>query len=375
MPRFTPVRFAVVGLGMGRAHAGAALNTPGVELVAIAEPNKERFNQWLNDVRKNSSKNIVKAAEQVQRFDDYKDMLRSGICEAVSLALPTDMHFAATRFCLQQGIHVICEKPPTTDAGQMRKLARLVNDTGLCYAFVRQQRFDPLKFHVRELAMNGKLGDVYHSESHWLRSRGVPFRGGWGVNKDSGGGVLLDLGIHKIDDAWFCMGNPVPAVAFASTHCRFDYLAKGMNLSMPYNADDFVTGLIRFENDATLNMSCSFAGNRVAPQHINEDGVRERSDWQELMVLGTKAGVDLSKQRITKHHKKGVEVSDVKIPKRLENMQRGFNGLFSNVAQAIRNNDEPLNSASHALQLMGMLDALKKSADTGRSVAIKALKL
>ena len=302
-------------------------------------------------------------------------MVRSGICEAVSLALPTDMHFAATRFCLQQGVHVICEKPPTTNAPQMRKLARLVNDTGLCYAFVRQQRFDPIKIHVREMALNGKLGDVYHSESHWLRSRGAPFRGGWGVNKDSGGGVLLDLGIHKIDDAWFCMGNPTPTVAFAAMHCSFDYLAKGMNLSMPYNADDFTTGLIRFENDATLNMSCSFAGNRVAPEHQGEEGVRENSNWQELMVLGTKAGVDLTKGRITKHHKKGTETSDIKIPKRIENMQCGFNGLFSNVAHAIRNNSEPLNSATHALQLMEMLDALKKSAESGRSVDIKPLKL
>ena len=375
MPRIKPVRFAIVGLGMGKAHASAALHAKHVDLVAIAEPNQERFEQWLDMIREKGPKKLVKAAEKVERFDDYKQMIRSGICEAVSLALPTDMHFAATRFCLQQGVNVICEKPPTTDAPQMRKLARLVNDTGLCYAFVRQQRFNPALFHVREMALNGALGDVYHSESHWLRSRGVPFRGGWGVNKDSGGGVLLDLGIHKIDDAWFCMGNPQPAVAFASTHCRFDYLAKGMKLSMPYNADDFVTGLIRFENDATLNMSCSFAGNRVAPQHLDEDGLRERSDWQELMVLGTKAGVDVSKGRITKHHKNGVTVCDLNIPARLKNMDKGFIGLFNDVATSIRAGKQPLNSASHALQLMEMLDALKKSADTGRSIKIKPFTL
>ena len=371
MPRISPVRFAIVGLGMGRNHANAALAAPGTELVAIAEPNQERFDGGLAQMSKGANKATKQALSRVVRFDDYKDMIRSGICEAVSLALPTDMHFAATKFCLSQGVHVICEKPPTTNEAQMRKIARQVEDTGLSYAFVRQQRFDPAKFQVRDMALKGKLGTIYHAESHWLRSRNVPFRGGWGVNKDTGGCVLLDLGIHKIDDAWFCMGNPQPTVAFAGMHCQFDYLSKGKGLSMPYNADDFMCGMIRFDDDATLSLSTSFAGNRVAPKDKNVDGVIGNSEWQDLHIHGSKAGVDVMGRRLIKHHKGGVLASDLPISKTLAKMHTGFVGLFSDMALSIRNGTTPLNSATQALQLMGMLQALKKSAETGRSVAIK----
>ena len=197
-----------------------------------------------------------------------------------------------------------------------------------------------------------------------------------GVNKDAGGGVLLDLGIHTIDDAWFCMGNPEPESVFCSMHCGFSYLAEGRNdLTMPYNADDLTTAMIRFAGGATLTTSASFAGNRVkrADHDRDDTGPISNSEWLELGVYGTKAGIDVQHQRVVSHHKKGVTVKPLVVPKRLEKMPSGFEGLIGDFADAIASNRPPLNDARQAVQLMRMLDGLKKSAQTGRSVAIRPL--
>jgi len=80
----------------------------------------------------------------------------------------------------------------------MDKLAKLARDKALTYMFCRQQRFDPAKFATRDLAVKGRLGSIYHAESKWMRTRWIPWRGGFGVNDTRGGGVLLDLGIHRL---------------------------------------------------------------------------------------------------------------------------------------------------------------------------------
>ncbi len=374
MARSKKLRVGVVGLGMGKNHAWAAAEVRNTELTAIAEPDDDRYAQFLALGAERRGPEIAARTEQAARFSDYKDMVKSGAVDAVCIALPTDLHYDSTQFCLRHGMHVLCEKPPTTNAAQMVRIARQADQRGLAYAYVRQQRFDTKKLACRDLALKGKLGRVYHAESHWLRSRGIPFRGGWGVNKDAGGGVLLDLGVHKVDDAWFCMGNPAPEVAFGGLHCGFDYLAKGKGLSMPYNADDLSLGLIRFADGATLSLSTSFAMNRVKPEQM-EDGVVGRSEWQDLIILGTKAGVDVGRGKLIADHRDGVKVGALPMTRRVANMKTGFHGLVHDFAKAALSGGEPMNSARQAVQLMYMLEAIRKSSETGKAVSIKPVKL
>ncbi len=371
MPGAKTLRVGVVGLGMGKNHAWAAVQVPQTTLTAIAEPQEERYHQFIETSAKKGETKVAEGASRAERFDDYQTMVESGAVDAVCIALPTDMHYHATQFCLRKGMHVMCEKPPTTRAVEMLRIARNAYERGLAYAYVRQQRFDPKKMACRELAQKGKLGRVYHAESHWMRSRGIPFRGGWGVNKNAGGGVLLDLGVHKVDDAWFCMGNPAPVVAFGGMHCGFDYLAKGQKLSMAYDADDLTVGMIRFADGATLSLSTSFAMNRVHADHL-QDGVVPRSEWQDLHVLGTKAGVDVYRGKLIADHPDGVEVKDLPMTKRVARMKVGFQGLVADFAKSALKGTEPMNSARQAVQLMYMLEALRKSSETGKTVRVKS---
>jgi predicted dehydrogenase len=255
----------------------------------------------------------------------------------------------------------------------MVKLAKLARDKALTYMFCRQQRFDTAKFATRALMESGKLGNVYHAESRWMRTRWIPWRGGWGVNAKRGGGVLLDLGIHQLDDAWFTMGCPQPVDVSAAMHCAFGHLAKGRkDLSLPYDADDNTVALIRFANGATLSMMVTFATNIVNQDRINTDAlVEDRVHWIELQILGSKAGVDVSRRRlIMDKGADAVQVSALPIPTRIAKMRTQIAGQMENFCQSIRSKKDPLNTAEQAVHLMRMLDAIRRSASTGRSVTI-----
>lgn len=369
------LRIGVVGLGMGKSHARALVGLPGVTLAAIAEPNPARLEDLAKLVEKDLGRAAAADIHATPIYADYQDMARNAGLDGIVIALPTDLHFPATRFCLKQGLAVLCEKPPTCNGTEMANLAKLARDKHLTYMFCRQQRFDTAKFATRALLESGKLGAVYHADSRWMRSRWIPWRGGWGVNADRGGGVLLDLGIHQLDDAWFTMGCPQPVDVSAAMHCAFAHLAKGRkDVSLPYDADDNTVALIRFANGATLSMMVTFAANLVDQPRLDRDAVIEdRVHWIDLQILGSKAGVDVIRRRLIRDRgADAVQVGPLPIPARITKMRTGIAGQMADFCQAIRSKRDPLNTAEQAVQLMRMLDAIRRSARSGRSVSIAA---
>lgn len=79
-------------------------------------------------------------------------------------------------------------------------------------------RFNPQNALVRELLDKGEFGDIYYAKTSYLRRRGTPT--GWFTDKRvAGGGPILDIAVHRIDAAWYMMGNPKPGYR-ASAKCK-----------------------------------------------------------------------------------------------------------------------------------------------------------
>jgi len=337
-----------------RYHAKGFGALRGAELAAVAEPNEEKRRAF------------VTANGPMREFTDYREMIEKNDLDAVAIGLPTGMHFDATCESLKAGLHVLCEKPPTTNCREMMRVARLAKRTGLTYMFCRQPRFKAESLAARRLAASGRLGEVYHAEGRWYRARNIPLgAGGWFVNRAKGGGVLLDLGIHAIDNAWFVMGCPRPVEVFAGLHCTFSHLApKGI----AYTAEDAAVGMIRFENGATLDFTVTFALNTAGPDAAKVNG-ETRPEWGEVRVYGDKGGVDVTAGKYIAGRKRNVRVTPLRVPKKPLPV---FDAQAKEFLRAVRTGTEPMNSADQAVMLMQMLDALRKSGDTQRAVRIAA---
>jgi len=363
------LRIGVIGLGMGRTHALAALDSDGVELAAIAEPNAARVEQLAEIAEQRFGKRAAARVRALPVYPDYQSMVRAGGIDAVANALPTPLHASSSRHLLNAGMHVLCEKPPSCTAAEIKKVASLARERGLTYMFVRQQRFEAGKQVGRQMIADGDCGRVYHAEARWIRSCGIPFRGGWGVNKDAGGGVLLDLGIHKLDDAWYVMGCPQPVEAFCAMHCAFSELGTAQKLDMPYDADDAAVGMLRFADGASLSFAVSFALNTDGHPHAElADG---NTEWQELRVHGTRRGIDIGAKRLIERKPGALRVRSRALPTGRFRGREGFRGMYENFARAVRSGDDSENPPEQAVRLMQMLEALRKSAERGRSVSIK----
>lgn len=338
-----------------QSHAEGMQNISGIELTAVSEPDE--------DVRAEFVKKFEKFGP-MREYNDYTAMLKDGKLDAVVIGLPTGLHYKATMASLETGRHVLCEKPPTARAAEMIKIAEFSKKKRLTYMFGRQPRFTPSSLAAQKIVKAGKLGDIYHAETKWIRCRGIPLgKGGWSVNKKKGGGVLLDLGIHAIDNAWFVMGCPKPVEVFAGLHCAFPHLApKGVE----YTAEDAAVGIIRFENGATLDLFTTFALNTGGPDVVDAYGLFS-PEWEEVKIYGTKAGLDVKAGRLMTGKKDGVELTAIGLPKIPPPV---FTAQAEAFFKAIRTGSEPINSPAQAVMLMQMLEALKKSGEKQRAVQL-----
>lgn len=346
------VRLGIMGCGWpGGMHAEAIQEIPGAEIAAVSDPDADRRSAF------------VARFGEVAEFDDARRMLRGAELDAVVNALPTGMHYRTSRAALEAGLHVMCEKPPTTKAAEMMELARLAKRKRLVYSFCRQPRYSPLSLEARRLVETGAIGDVYLAESNYIRCRGIPFgAGGWFVNKKKGGGVLLDLGIHAIDDAWFIMGCPRPVEVMAGLYCAFSDLAPE---GVEYTAEDAAVGQIRFADGATLRFMTTFALNDGGPDVSQARGVVNQGRG-ETRLYGPKGGIDVGAGKLLLGREKGVLVKPLKPKSKLGT----FTAQDKTFIQAIRTGGEPGNTAGQAVMLMQMLEALRKSGDSGRAVRI-----
>ena len=345
------IKVGIIGVGGTISSTTVILNgEPNVKLVALADMDANRREHVLGDIK------------GVQVFDDYQKMFDTCELDAVCIGLPTWLHAPVSQEAVERGLHVLCEKPPSNDAAELIPVTQLAKAKGLIYMFVRQSRFSAQLMEGRRLVQAGELGDVYYAETRWIRTRWSSARG-WRHDKEKGGGVLLDLGIHAIDNVWFMMGCPRPTEVMAGLYCTFSHLVPS---DQTYTADDAACGFVRFENGCTLHFAVAFSMNTTNRQSPDKNSDLVNKEIQEFHLYGTKAGLENGK--LLAGTPGGVKVKPMKPPPQnaddITLQAREF-------IRAIRDQDEPLNPGSEAVMLMQILDAAMKSSEINSAVTIQ----
>src|SRR5581483_4218839 len=243
------VRVGVVGLGMGRLHVHYYSNAARAKVQAVCDQDIDLAG------------NVAKEFSVPQIFSDFDEFLDKAEIDAVSLVVPNYLHKPMTLACLERGLHVMCEKPMAMDAVEALEMREKVRKTGLKFMIHFNQRFRAEHQFFKDLIESGKLGEVYYASAGWRRMRGMPRFGGWfGQKKMSGGGPLIDLGVHMLDLSRWLVGSPKAVTVSAST---FSHIAQSLarEQQKEFDVEDLASTLIRFDNGSSLVMEVSWALN------------------------------------------------------------------------------------------------------------------
>lgn len=222
---------------------------------------------------------------------DYHDFLNDPELDAVSVCTHNDFHSIIAIDFLKAGKNVLCEKPAARILSEALEMQNVAHETGKVLNIGVCNRFNTYVNKIKELIDAGELGEVYQVYASFRAHRSIPGLGGDFTTKaSSGGGALIDWGVHYIDLILYCCGDPTPLTASGEAFCKLgknmnDYVYTGMwaeqtkDLNGTYDVDDSVTGIVR-----TAGPVISFNG--AWAQNI---GVSETF----IDFLGTKAGIRL----------------------------------------------------------------------------------
>lgn len=342
------LRCAVIGLGMGRGHVRGYREHPQCEVVAVADIDKKKLEEYQK-------------AEQIPEvFTDPVKMLKKVKPDLVSIVVPNKFHLPLTLAALEHGCHVLCEKPMALNAAEAQIMEVTAEKAGLRLAVNFSSRFSPQAFAMKKLVDEGTLGDVYFARSIWQRRRGMPGFGGWfGTKALSGGGPLIDLGVHRLDLALWLMNYPEPQWVIGSTYNKIAAPIAARE-KKNFDVEDFACAMIKFKNGATLELEASWAGN-IKP-----------NEMMSTRLLGTQGGLyqfnpDGNYEfQLEAYVERGGCQYDMKLHPPVPESHSSYYSF----ADAIINNKPFSVSAREGVVVMQLLDAIYESSATGRPVEL-----
>jgi len=254
------VKLGLIGVGaIGQTHLAAA-KAAGVEVAGLA------------DINDKLGKRIGAEHKIPLVTDDPHELIKSDSIDAVIVGVPNKLHAPLTIAALEAGKDVLVEKPMAMNVEQCRQMnaAAKKHNRILQVGFV--SRYSAVGAAAKKYVDAGRLGHVYHVKTAYYRRRGIPGLGGWFTTKAmSGGGPLIDLGVHLIDLAMYLMGSPKPVRVSGKVYANFgprmkDYVYESMwagppNYSGVFDVEDAAHALVRFNGGTTLELNTTWAGN------------------------------------------------------------------------------------------------------------------
>lgn len=351
------LRVGIVGLGgiAKDAHIPALKSNSKVEIVAVCDINKEKF--ALAD----------KEMPKAKKYIDYKEMIDSEELDLVHICTPNYLHSKIAVYALNRKINVFCEKPDAISVAEAEVMKKAEQESGCRLMVMRNNRYYTPSVEIKKLIDNGEMGELYAGRCGWIRRRGIPGKGGWFTTKEqSGGGPLIDLGVHMIDLAVYLMGNPKAVSVSGSTFRKFaetddksDSVHSAYGESVEngvFDVEDLAMGFIKFDNGACLQIEFSWASN-----------IKKEEKFVELR--GTKGGFTIKDgfyDIYTPHIKQRSFFEKLK----KVSIVNGHRANINHFIEVLTNGDKPDFTIDQGINMIKILQAIYKSAETGKEIIL-----
>lgn len=352
------LRIAMIGAGAIADYAvGSILNHPDALITAVHDTSAERAHALAAKIGKTSTAGVPTV------HGTTAALVADANVDAVYIAVPNKFHAALAIEALNAGKHVLLDKPFALNLTEAKAVAAAAKTSGKLLMLGMNQRFNHDSQKIRALVEAGAFGDIYHAKACWLRRSGIPRLGTWFGNKElAGGGCTLDIGVHMLDLAMFITDRFDPVAVMGATYTKFGNRGLGEGgwgksdrQGLPFDVDDFATGLIRFGNGMTMSLDVSWA--------CHTD-VGNRND---VTIFGTEAGAGAYPARLFKPSPEGhyQVIEGPTAPLKWEKGCRFYHFIDAALGRA-----EPGVTIAQALAVQAVLDGLYQSSATGREVAI-----
>lgn len=327
----------VVGLGgiAQIAHLPILAKMDNIELAGLC------------DVDKGKAKNISSKYNVKNYFTNYDQMLANVEADCCIICSPNNLHKEQSIKALDKKLHVLVEKPLARTSAEAEAIVEAAKKNNRKLMVGMNYRFRPDIMMQESFISAGELGDIFYVKAGFLKKRSTGEE--WPMMKEaSGGGVFMDLGIVLLDVSLWLMRFPdiksVSAVNYYQTH---------------KDVEDSTFAFLKFANNATISLEASWT-------LLRDD------DLFYCNVYGTEGSAAINPLKIFKRmHGTLVNVTPLKMEKPANTFKRTYEYELVHFFNSIRESTDFISSGSEALLRMRIVDAVYKSARTGKEIIFK----
>ena len=345
-------KIVIIGYGgMGKWHENYLRESDVCELVGVCDINEE--------IRALARENGLKV------YNDIDEVLADESVEILTLAVPNELHMPMAIQAMEAGKHVISEKPVTLNSECLRKMIDASVRTGKLFTVHQNRRWDKDFKMMRQVYNSGELGEVFRIESRVHGSRGIP--GDWRGKKEHGGGMILDWGVHLIDQMLLITeGKKVEKV-----YCRCDHITN-------YEVDDGFRIELYFEDELTAHIEVGTSnfipmpryymlgtnGSAIINGWVDNCKIVSCKNWDEKDVVPVVTAAGLTKTMAPRDAKTIVE-SEIIRP------TSDVHEFYRNVCAAIDGKEEQIVTHAQVMRVMKIMEAAFRSDELGMPVEIE----
>jgi predicted dehydrogenase len=334
------MKAAIVGLGGIAPMHIKPLKTIGVEIVAVC------------DIKSELSEKVAMELN-CRGFTNYEEMLEVGGFDVLHICLPHYLHAPVSIVALQKGFHVLTEKPISTTIPDAEKMLEVCQKSGKALGVIFQNRYNPGVILIKETLESGELGAVTggYLRVNWHRTNAYYESATWRATwEQSGGGAVIAQAIHSFDLMNYLIGNPTEVYASMANrvHPKIEVedVAEGIITYGNAFVSFFVNTFHPYDEPVSMRISCengyaSLVGDDV--EVVYNDGRKKV------------AGADLEAQKLYSM-KSYWGVSHIK--------------QITDFYESIKAGETPIIDGVEALRTQRLIDAIYKSAKTGRKVTL-----
>jgi predicted dehydrogenase len=347
------LKIAVIGLGsISDVHLNSYQQNPDAEIYAVCDMNEERARKKAKEFGAEKS------------YFDYHEALADKAIDAVSICTWNKTHAEISIAALEAGKHVLVEKPLSRTVEEALLIQEAVNRSGkiLQVGFVR--RYDKNVQMLRAFADKGDFGEIYYAKASTIRRLGNP--GGWFADIErSGGGPLIDIGVHVIDLCWYMMGKPKVKSVSGNTYRNLGNRANIRNLSFYKAADydpdqnsveDLANALIRFENGASLMIDVSYS-------------LHAKEDEMSVKLYGEKGGYEIDPAIVMVTEKYNTILNTIpQIDNKGFQFETAFQNEINHFIDCVKRGEQPISPVEDGVEMIKLLSAIYESAATGKEI-------
>ena len=343
-------KLAIVGYGgQGAWHANWAMKSDVISLAGIYDIAEKRVNAAIDN--------------GIHTYTSLEELVSDEAVDIVLCATPNDSHKEIVIKALEAGKHVVCEKPVALSVSDFDDMCAAAKRAGRIFTVHQNRRWDVDYLAIQSLVNSGEIGETVNIESRIHGSRGIP--SDWRCHKPQGGGMILDWGVHLIDQMLRLIPEKITNVYCEVNNITTDEVDDGFNLHLTFESGKRATvevGTYNFLPLPRFYMQAK-SGTALIEDWQKKCRIAKLKAWNEKEVLPVQTAAGITKT-MAPRDELTLDMYEIERP------TSDVHDFYRNLVKAIDGVEEQFVKLCEVRRVLLVMENCFRSAELKSSVAV-----